>query len=335
MKTRPLVSSFACLFAALLFPAAAVFAQGSLTPPGAPAPTMKSLDQVEPRTPISSLPFVITNAGSYYLTANLNAPGGNGITINNNNVTLDLNGFALTGSSSGLGIHFPDNFTNVTVRNGSISKWSAGVYVQAGSSRNLVFEHLAVSRCGAGINCNSPALVRDCVCTSNNLNGIVLAKGQITDCDASGNGSVGIYINGGIVRNCHAADNGSLGIYAIPGTVTGCLVENNRSSGIFINAPGSEVIGNICIGNNTSAGTLDAGIYVNDSNNRVEDNHVYGSGYSGISVSGTYNGNVVVKNYVSGNGSNNYLAPGNQAIGPLITTYGTITNSNPWANFSY
>ncbi len=24
----------------------------------------------------------------------------------------------------------------------------------------------------------------------------------------------------------------------------------------------------------------------------------------------------------------------NQIVGPLITTYGTITNSNPWANFS-
>ena len=29
-----------------------VFAQGSLTPPGAPAPTMKTLAQIEPRTPI-------------------------------------------------------------------------------------------------------------------------------------------------------------------------------------------------------------------------------------------------------------------------------------------
>jgi len=31
------------------------FAQGPLTPPGTPAPTMKSLDQIEPRTPIASL----------------------------------------------------------------------------------------------------------------------------------------------------------------------------------------------------------------------------------------------------------------------------------------
>src|SRR5438105_5129643 len=40
------------------------FGQGSLTPPGAPAPSMKTLQQVEPRTPISSAPFTITNSGS-------------------------------------------------------------------------------------------------------------------------------------------------------------------------------------------------------------------------------------------------------------------------------
>jgi hypothetical protein len=41
-------------------------AQGSLTPPpGAPAPTMKTLDQIEARTPISSAPFTISAPGSY------------------------------------------------------------------------------------------------------------------------------------------------------------------------------------------------------------------------------------------------------------------------------
>jgi len=45
---------------------ATLFAQGPLTPPGAPAPTMKTLAQIETRTPISSAPFTISQSGSYY-----------------------------------------------------------------------------------------------------------------------------------------------------------------------------------------------------------------------------------------------------------------------------
>src|SRR6478609_1827254 len=72
------------------------FAQGSLTPPaGAPAPVMKSLSQIEPRTPVSSAPFTINQPGSYYLTTNLTISSGTAITIATNDVTLDLNGFAL------------------------------------------------------------------------------------------------------------------------------------------------------------------------------------------------------------------------------------------------
>ena len=42
---------------------------GALTPPpGAPSPTMKTLDQVEPRTAITNLPFTINQGGSYYST---------------------------------------------------------------------------------------------------------------------------------------------------------------------------------------------------------------------------------------------------------------------------
>ena len=43
---------------------------GPLDPPGPPAST---LPQVEPRTPISALPFTITQPGSYFLTQNVTA----------------------------------------------------------------------------------------------------------------------------------------------------------------------------------------------------------------------------------------------------------------------
>src|SRR5260370_6407387 len=77
-----------------------LFAQGNLAPPGAPAPTMKSLDQIEARTPISSAPFTISAPGSYYLTKDLSVTTGNGITISADNVTLDLNGFTISSTAA-------------------------------------------------------------------------------------------------------------------------------------------------------------------------------------------------------------------------------------------
>jgi len=68
---------------------------------------MKTLDQVEARTPISSLPYTITQPGSYYLTADLQGVAGqDGIYVPVDNVTIDLNGFALIGvAGSYSGIH--------------------------------------------------------------------------------------------------------------------------------------------------------------------------------------------------------------------------------------
>src|SRR5678815_1618363 len=93
-----------------------VLAQGPLTPPGAPAPSMKTLDQIEPRTPISSVPFTISAPGSYYVTTNLTAGvDQNGIIVAADNVTLDLNGFTLFGGggTSGEGISTSGARTNI------------------------------------------------------------------------------------------------------------------------------------------------------------------------------------------------------------------------------
>jgi hypothetical protein len=298
-----------------------VRAQGSLTPPGAPAPTMKTADQIysklDPRTPISSAPFNITKSGSYYLTTNLTVSSlSDGIDINANNVTLDLNGFAIQGvpgSANGI-VVFISSPINIIVRNGTIS--GCGMLgVQCGAGGNsVVLEHLNVYACGEyGISVIGTAVVRDCNCCSNSNSGI----------------SVG----GGIVSGCSAQNNLSDGIRITGGTVSGCFSQANKGAGINCNGNGGEAIGNTCIGNAT-------GISIGGSDNRVEDNHITASGSAGISVpSDNSFDNIIIKNSVQGSGSSNYTGPGissgGNVVGPFITAEGTITSVNPWANFSF
>src|SRR3954465_13891746 len=105
----------------------ALFGQGPLPPPpGAPGPTMKTLDQLdakldatsskvdaksEKRIPIdadhtpgdNANEFIIKSAGSYYLTGNL-LTSKYGIEVASPGVTIDLNGFQIKGAGGGYGI---------------------------------------------------------------------------------------------------------------------------------------------------------------------------------------------------------------------------------------
>jgi parallel beta-helix repeat protein len=165
--------------------------------------------------------------------------------------------------------------------------------------------------------------------------GIAAYISEVRDCVVENAGYDGIDAYDSQVRDC-VVENNEYGIYVAPGAVSGCLIESNTFSGIFVGASGCRITGNTCLGNNASASAIDAGILLNASNNRIEDNHVAGSGHAGIQVvSGGPAQNLILKNSVSGNGANNYLTPGQQIVGPLITATGTITNSNPWANFSF
>jgi hypothetical protein len=63
MKIHFKLAALALLLSTINYQLSTCFAQGSLTPAGAPAATMKSLPQIEPRSSISSVPLTISVPG--------------------------------------------------------------------------------------------------------------------------------------------------------------------------------------------------------------------------------------------------------------------------------
>lgn len=118
-----------------------VHAQGSLTPPGPPTATMLTLSQVEPRTPVSSVPITLTQPGSYYLTSNLVCTASNAITIAASGVSLDLSGFTISSTvpdaaNGGAAVLLDTNLGDITICNGHIrggvTTNGSGVYIGSG-----------------------------------------------------------------------------------------------------------------------------------------------------------------------------------------------------------
>lgn len=231
-------------FAILLSLSGSVFAQGSLTPPSAPAPTMKTLAQIEPRTPISTAPFTISTAGSYYLTTNLTGTAGqSGVIISASDVTLDLNGFALVGGVSSLnGVSIGSARTNITIRNGSIRGW--GSYgIDAGFIVNSRLMDLNVSaNIGRGIYVGDGNVVSGCAVRNNGSTGLLVGDAcRVVDCVAVTNGADGIYAeNGTTVSGCAAHNNAGSGLrMGTAGRVLDCTVAGNGSSGIHVGSGGA------------------------------------------------------------------------------------------------
>lgn len=327
---------------------------GPLSPPSGPiTSTMKPLDQIEARTPItndtcpgnSSCVFRITQPGSYYLTANLSVPASKtGIRIASPGVTIDLNGFEIIGqANSWAGIDFENqsgSYPGTVVRNGKVRNCGvSGVSLYATGTKGSIVEQIVATGNGQiGILVSDAGVLRQCSAVENGAAGIqagTSGSSIVEHCVSVGNGGAGfsIFGQGGTVRDCSSTQNTGDGFVLGNGaSISDCTARGNNSVGFFL-SNGSSVrnctssnngldgirVSNDCqvVNNHCDSNGLGgegAGIRLTSADNHVEGNHCL-DGDKGISADTV--GNIIIGNRCSGNTINWYIVAGN-SIGPIV-----------------
>ncbi len=239
-----------CWSLGALLASAGSLSAGPLAPPVGPvSPTLKTLNEVEPSTPVNATNtpgdddavFVISQPGPYHLTADVAGQAGkDGIQILADGVTLDLRGFSVRGvpgSLRGIADQDPDDFQSrrdIRVLNGSITDWG-DVGLSLGATARARVESVNVESSSAtGIFTGRESVVVGCTSTDNSFSGFILGEASVAiGCSSSFNGSRGFSTGQTCsVQNCAAYDNDSEGFSAGNGTVlTGCTSYRDQGGG--------------------------------------------------------------------------------------------------------
>jgi hypothetical protein len=198
---------------------------------------------------MGGFPYVISSAGSYKLSGPLNVTTTkHAIVINHDDVTLDLNGFAITGPGTYLsagsagctpagtpthcaGVYSTSGYQNLTIRNGVIRAFADGVYLGASgliadvqTSKNLV------GITADGVLGGSFVIVR-CTASANDFWGMTAQFATVSDSAASGNTGDGIVAAFSTLIHNVFTGNGRYGMLAQGSIVFGSNVFlNNKTS---------------------------------------------------------------------------------------------------------
>ncbi|HMO52415.1 MAG TPA: right-handed parallel beta-helix repeat-containing protein, partial [Kiritimatiellia bacterium] len=154
---------------------APVFAQGSLDPSGAPIPSMRTLQQIEPSTPVDAVPFTISQPGPYHLSRNLHhSTTGSAIVITASDVILDGRGFVITGN--------PASGTLIAANT-------------AGTNRKIKVIGLGSSgQDGIDLRNTKHAVIEDVHVFNNAGAGVRISSGEIMGLHTENNGGPGVYM---------------------------------------------------------------------------------------------------------------------------------------------
>jgi hypothetical protein len=287
--------------------AAIVVTAGPLDPPsGTIAPTYKTLTEVEPRIAINATntpgdagaQFRITTPGSYYLTESFTIPAGKaGIGITVENVTVDLNGFTITSSSSAAqGVISYGGTKRAIVRNGRIrNALYAGVALGAdGLVEDVIVDMVGSSN--AAIAVGDRCIIRRCTTTG----GLFATVGHGTTVENSSATSCSVGVYGPDMTDVRVTGSRFMGVSASTGSGVSCgnrlYVDDCQLDKFVIPIQG----GSGCVVSNTRITNCAIGIALT-TNATIRDTTVTtGSSYgisvesgariSGCTVSGTVGG---------------------------------------------
>lgn len=334
---------------------------GPLNPPAGPvASTYKTLREVEPRTPVQSLPgsatalHVITQPGSYYLTGNIaGVPGKHGIEVRSDDVTLDLGGFALTGAAGSLnGVDVPNVRKNLDIRNGTVRGWGGDGIDAANALNSIVSFIRAFDNGAAGVFVGVGGMIRDCVARDNGTDGVIALDGAtLVACTATGNTGTGIRVtNGCTISQCTGMGNTGNGFVGIFGnsyhacsakangvdgfavndgnTIDTCTVKENGQDGIQVSR------GNVVTNNSSTVNAFTgpgAGIRALSIENRIEANNLIENTW-GLRIESP--GNLIIRNSASRNTTNYSIVPGNRNA-QIIAPGEDFVSTDPCANFVF
>lgn len=196
-----------------------------------------------------------------------------------------------------IGIEIATNNVTLDLNGFSVSAGSSGVYIPCGT--NCAVQNGNISDCsGAGVYCSANNVIFD------RLN--ISTTGYGIQCLG----------DSGVIRDCSFYHNANTGIILYGGNYL--------------------ITGNICSGNNSQNAANGATIFINTSNNRIENNFITGSGPLGygiwINTLPSTTNNIIIRNSVAGCGANNYkINDSLNDVGPIGSASMSI---NPWANIS-
>src|SRR6266567_4171636 len=166
----------------------------------------------------------------------LNCPSGDGLDVGHASITINLNGHILSGSTSGTGV-FNGSNSAITIENGTVSGWNAGVNASGPLTKvtgiRATANNFGIYLFGTGSSATSN------VVWSNSSYGIVFGgpNGKVTSNVVRQNAVLGIFVSSGtgvLVQTNQVENNGNIGIddTGLGTTLTGNVTNANGGDGV-------------------------------------------------------------------------------------------------------